>query len=198
MADTDQVYKKDVQRLAQLRDYFADNRKIPSYRFMCELLDLKSMSVISKFVARLKHHGFLDAAPDNKLVPGKRFFERPLSNATVQAGAFTASLAEGTDYMSIDEHLVRKPSVTELIPVAGDSMKDAGILDGDTVIVEKRASANIGDIVVAIVDDRFTIKTLGKEKERFILIPANKAFETIRPGKDASIYGVVVGSFRRY
>jgi repressor LexA len=198
MADIDQIYKKDVQRLAQLRDYFAVHHAIPTYSFMCELLKLTSKSSISKFVDRLKLHGFLDAAPDDKLIPGKRFFERPLSNTTVQAGAFTASLAEGTDYMSIDEHLVRKPSVTELIPVVGDSMKDVGIMDGDTVIVEKRSSANVGDIVVAIVDDRFTIKTLGKEKDRFTLVPANKAFETIRPGKDASIYGVVVGSFRRY
>jgi repressor LexA len=159
---------------------------------------MKSKNAITKFVARLKLHDFLDAAPDNKLIPGKRFFERPLANASVQAGAFTPAMGEGTEYVTIDEQLVRKPSVTELIPVVGDSMKDAGILDGDTVIVEKRASANVGDIVVAIVDDRFTIKTLGKEKDRFILVPANKAFETIRPGKEASIYGVVVGSFRRY
>lgn len=101
-------------------------------------------------------------------------------------------------HITIDEHLVKKPSITELIPVIGDSMKDVGILDGDTVIVERRPFANLGDIVVAIIEDKFTIKTLGKEKDLFVLIPANKDFEIIRPKEQFSIYGVVAGQFRRY
>ena len=159
---------------------------------------MKSKETISKLISRLKLMGFLDTAPDKKLSPGKRFFERPLSNSTVQAGAFTASYNEGGDYITIDEHLVKKPSITELIPVTGDSMKDLGILDGDTVIVERRPFANLGDIVVAIIDDKFTIKTLGKEKDMFVLIPANKNFEIIRPKEQFSIYGVVAGQFRSY
>ena len=51
--------------------------------------------------------GFLDTAPDNKLIPGKRFFERPLSNTTVQAGSFTAAYSEGGNYITIDEHLCK-------------------------------------------------------------------------------------------
>ena len=199
MADDNEAQPADVERLGKLRDYFAVHRAIPSYSFMCELLGLKSKNSIANFVGRLKLNDFLDAAPDNKLIPGKRFFERPLSNTTVQAGAFTSSLGEGTEYVSIDEQLVKKPSVTELIPVVGDSMQDLGILDGDTVVIEKQATAaKVGDIVVAIIDDRFTIKTLGKEKDRYILIPANKDFEIIRPREEFYIYGVVTASFRRY
>ena len=56
----------------------------------------------------------------------------------------------------------------------------------------------IGDIVVAIIDDKFTIKTLGKEKELFVLIPANEDFEIIRPKEQFHIYGVVAGQFRTY
>lgn len=198
MADFNQAQESDLEKLGQLRDYFASYRSLPSYSFMQQLLNMRSKETISKLIARLKLMGFLDLAPDKKLSPGKRFFERPLSANSVQAGAFTASYNEGGDYISIDEHLVRKPSITELIPVAGDSMKDAGILDGDTVIVERRPFANVGDIVVAIIDDKFTIKTLGKEKDLFTLIPANKDFEIIRPKEQFSIYGVVAGQFRSY
>jgi len=165
---------------------------------MQQLLNMRSKDTISKLVSRLKLMGFLDVAPDKKLTPGRRFFERSLSNTTVQAGAFTASHVDGGDYITIDEHLVKKPSITELIPVVGDSMKDAGILDGDIVVVEKRPFANVGDIVVAIIDDKFTIKTLGKENGNYVLIPANKDFETIRPKELFSIYGVVAGQFRSY
>ena len=142
--------------------------------------------------------GFLDTAPDNKLSPGKRFFERHVSHATVQAGALTAAYAEGGDYINIDEQLVKKPSITELVPVKGDSMKDLGILDGDTVVVQKKPLANEGDVVVAIIDDKFTIKTLGKENGKYVLIPANQDFDVIRPKEMFEIYGVVVGQFREY
>jgi len=66
------------------------------------------------------------------------------------------------------------------------------------VIVEKRHSANVGDMVVAIVDNEFTLKTLGKEKGGFVLIPANPAYPVIRPKGDMEIFGVVVGQFRKY
>lgn len=198
MEDFNQNQMSDLEKLGQLRDYFAIHRALPSYSYMQNLLHIKSKDTIAKLIARLKLMGFLDTAPDKKLSPGKRFFERPLSSNTVQAGAFTMSYNQDQDYISIDEHLVKKPSVSELMPVVGDSMKDVGIIDGDTVIVEKRPLANIGDIVVAIIDDKFTIKTLGKEGEQFILIPANPKFDILRPKEQFYIYGVVVGQFRQY
>ena len=85
-----------------------------------------------------------------------------------------------------------------LITVKGDSMIDAGILGGDIVVVEKRISANVGDIVVAIIDNEFTLKRLDKEKGRIVLRPENKAYPVIRPKGDAEIFGVVVGLFRKY
>jgi repressor LexA len=198
MEDFNQNQAADLEKLGELRDYFATHRTLPSYSYMQTLLRIKSKDTVAKLVARLKLMGFLDTAPDKKLSPGKRFFERPLSSSAVQAGGFTMSYNQDQDYISIDEHLVKKPSVSELMPVVGDSMKDLGIMDGDTVIVEKRPLANIGDIVVAIIDDKFTIKTLGKEGQQFVLIPANADFDIIRPKEQFYIYGVVVGQFRQY
>ena len=100
--------------------------------------------------------------------------------------------------IAIDAHLVPSPSRTVLIKVKGDSMIDAGILDGDTVVVEKRTTANVGDIVVAIIDNEFTLKHLAREKGRIVLRPANKAYPVIRPKEELEIFGVVVGQFRSY
>jgi SOS-response transcriptional repressor LexA len=77
-------------------------------------------------------------------------------------------------------------------------MSDAGIHPGDVVIVEKRASANVGDIVVAIIDNEFTLKPLHKERGRLVLKPESKSYPVIRPKGELEIFGVVVGLFRTY
>jgi len=64
--------------------------------------------------------------------------------------------------------------------------------------VEKRHAANIGDIVVAIVDNEFTLKTLDKERGQYILRPANAAYPVIRPQGTLEIFGVLVGLIRKY
>ena len=140
----------------------------------------------------------IESAPDKRLKPGRRFFERVLAESTVQAGLPTAALSDNSDSLSIDEYLIENPSRTVLITVKGDSMMDAGIVQDDVVIVEKKQLANIGDIVVAIVDGEFTLKTLGRESGQFVLYPANKAYPTIRPQGRLEIFGVVVGQFRKY
>jgi repressor LexA len=77
-------------------------------------------------------------------------------------------------------------------------MKDAGIFAGDIVVVEKRSTANPGDIVVAVIDNEFTLKTLGRENDRPALIPANSTYSIIRPAEGFEIFGVVMGQFRKY
>ncbi len=72
------------------------------------------------------------------------------------------------------------------------------IYDGDIAVVEKRNLANIGDIVVAIVDNEFTLKTLDKEGGKFILRPANAAYPIIYPHGSLEIFGVLVGLIRKY
>ena len=146
---------------------------------------------------RLKGEGFVESTPDRRLKPGKRFFERPLAES-VRAGAPSPAADTGPEGLSIDEHLVAHPSKTVLITVKGDSMIDAGIHPGDIVIVEKRASANIGDIVIAIIDNDFTLKRLYRERGRIVLKPENKAYPVIRPKGELEIFGVVVGLFRKY
>lgn len=188
----------DFDYLGSIQDYYAEHKTLPSYAVIAQLLGFKSKNAVSALVARFKLLGYLESAPDKRLKPGKRFFERILADSTVQAGMPTLALSDKHDTLSIDDYLIEHPSKTMLITVKGDSMIDAGIVPDDVVIVEKRSVANVGDIVVAIVDNEFTLKTLGREKGQFVLYPANKAYPTIRPQGELEIFGVVVGQFRKY
>ena len=188
----------DNAYLMQLQDYYADHRVLPSYSTIGSLLGLKSKSSVAALVARLKLAGFLESAPGNRLRPSKRFFERTLADNTVQAGLPNPAEQSTGEAMTIDDYLVERPSKTVLIRVKGDSMIDAGIHEGDMVVVERRPSANIGDIVVAIVDNEFTLKYLQREKGDFVLEPANPAYPTIRAKGQLEIFGVVVGLVRKY
>lgn len=187
----------DSQYLFDLQDYYAKHRVLPSYAAIGKLVGLSSKASVAGMVLRLKSEGFLESTPDRRLKPGRRFYDRPIAES-VQAGMPTPVEDSGTETISIDEHLVPNPSRTILVTVKGDSMVDAGIHSGDVVVVEKRVAANPGDIVVAIVDNEFTLKYLDNERGRVVLRPANKAYPVIRPAGDLNIFGVVVGQFRKY
>ena len=187
----------DNQHLAKLQDYYARHRVLPSYARIGALVGMRSKASVAGMVLRLKSEGLLESSPDRRLKPGKRFFERPIGES-VRAGLPSPAADTGQETLTIDEYLVAQPSRTHLVKVKGNSMIDAGICDGDVVVVEKRTAANIDDIVVAVVDNEFTLKRLAREKGRMVLRPENKAYPVIRPRGDAEIFGVVVGLFRKY
>ena len=189
----------DSEYLDQLRDFYAENRHIPSFQRIGELIGFASKSSVSKLIERLESAGFIERARDGDVwVPSARFFERPLVNAVVRAGTPDAIEGTGAEPFLVDSYLVRNPSRTLMIPVKGDSMIDAGIHDGDIIAVERNKAAKPGDYVVAIVDDEFTLKELGMEKGAFILKPHNKAYPVIRPKGQLEIFGVMVGLVRRF
>ena len=110
----------------------------------------------------------------------------------------TSSFFESVSDNGSDRFLIQDPAETVLIRVKGDSMINAGIHSGDMAVVARRKSANVGDQVVAVVDDQFTLKTLGRDKDGYCLIPANPDFPVIHPKGKLEIFGVVVGLVRRY
>jgi repressor LexA len=187
----------DSTYLSKLQDYYARHQVIPSYATLGKLWGIAAKSWVASCVGRLKDEGYVKPTPDGRLRPAERFFERRVAHAPVRAGLPDAALEEGYDLVTIDSYLVKLPSKTTLVRVKGDSMIDAGILEGDLVVVEQQPNANVGDIVVAIVDDEFTIKYLERERGAFVLRPANKAYPTIRPRGKLEIFGVMVGLVRR-
>ncbi len=187
----------DPTYLEKLQDYYAEQKVIPSYSVLASLWGISAKSWVSECVKRFEEAGYLDWTPDKQLKPGGRFFERRLADSTVQAGLPNPAVSEGYDLITIDDFLVRVPSKTSLVRVKGDSMVDAGIHEGDLLVVEQQPNANVGDIVVAIVDNEFTVKFLEREKTQFVLRPANKAYPVIRPRGRLEIFGVMAGLVRR-
>jgi repressor LexA len=187
----------DRSYLTALQDYYARHRALPSYASIGGLLGLRSKSSVAALVARLKLAGFVESTPDRRLAPTRRFFERPLADSPVRAGLPNPVDDAPTDALTIDDYLIERPSQTVLVRVKGDSMLEAGILDGDLVVVEKRTTARRGEIVIAIVDNQFTLKRLDTERGHFILRPENKAYPVIRPEGALEIFGVMVGLVRK-
>jgi len=187
----------DRSYLARLQDYYTEHRALPSYASIGTLLGLRSKSSVAALVARLKLAGFVESTPDRRLAPTRRFFARPLATNPVRAGLPEAADDTEADALTIDDYLIARPSETVLIRVKGDSMIDAGILEGDLVVVEKRHDARTGEIVVAIVDNQFTLKRLDVDRGEFILRAENKGYAPIRPEGALEIFGVMVGLVRK-
>jgi len=186
----------DRQRLGRLQAYYAEHRVIPSYARIGALVGMRSKQGVARLVDRLKGRGYLDKSPDGHLMPTARFFERPLVGKAPAGFASPATEVLG-DAISIDDFLVAHPASTVLIRVQGDSMIGAGIFDGDYLVVERRAEAPPGSIVVAIVDGEFTIKYLQRDGEGWLLQPANPNYPVLRPRGELALFGVMVGMFRK-
>ena len=124
----------------------------------------------------------------------------PLISFKLPAGF--PSMAADYEEASLDlnEYIVQHKEASHVFQVKGQSMQQIGIMDGDKVIVDKSLQARHGDIVVAVVDDAFTIKRLFMRGQRVELHPENPCFQPIvlTDGQELVIWGVVVGSVRRY
>lgn len=188
----------DADYLDRLRDYYAVHRSLPSYARLADVLGLAAKSGVKKVLERLAAEDYLSRTPDGVWVPEPRFFDRALAQTAVPAGVPVDAREVGMTPLRVDDYLVRRPSLTTLVPVKGDSMIDAGIHDGDIAVVEKCPVARPGELVVAIVDEAFTLKRLGQENGQYILLPENKAYPVIRPRGSLEIFGIVIGLMRRY
>ena len=118
----------------------------------------------------------------------------PLFEGTVQAGFPSPADNYIESKIDLNEHLVKHPSSTFFVKVDGLSMIDAGIYPGDILIVDKSLNAKSGQIVIAILNSEFTVKTLIFDKNKKYLQPANKDYKTIDLDEyeDYQIWGVVV------
>lgn len=127
----------------------------------------------------------------------------PLYQSKVPAGLPSPADSDEESRMDPNGYLIQDPANTFFVTIQGESMIEAGLLPGDKAIVNKRKQASIGDIVLAMIDGEFTIKTLAKQKNGDPkLLPANSSgkYEPILiQGKmQFAIWGVVTGSFRKF
>ncbi len=119
---------------------------------------------------------------------------------TLRAGFPSPALDEGARRIDLNEVLVRHPAATFVMRVAGDSMREAGIDDGDTVVVDRALRPAHGMVVVAVVDGEFTVKRLHQRQGAVRLLAANPTYPDIRPrdGQTLEIWGVVVHCIKSF
>ena len=116
----------------------------------------------------------------------------------VEAGFPSPAEEELSDTMSFDEYLIDNKEASYILKVKGDSMIDAGICEGDMVIVERTNSSKPGDIVVAEIDGEWTMKYLRVRGGKYYLEPANKKYKPIVPEGELVIAAVVKAVVRKY
>lgn len=174
----------------------------PSVREIAQAVGLKSTSTVHGHLQRLEKRGLLhrDAMKPRAMeVTGDPNFVRNNSTAVPVVGRVTAGvpiLAEENldEYVAIPEVMLGDGEHFILL-VRGDSMIEAGILDGDYIVVKKCADALNGEIVVAMIDDSATVKRFYKEDGHFRLQPENSTMEPIY-ADEVTILGKVVSLYR--
>lgn len=180
------TYKKKIVT------FYKQNRRMPSYAEIAKLVGFKSKNAVSKLVDKLVEAGVVTKDSDGKLIPQNIYGEVKYLAQTVSAGYGSAVEEEMMESLNLNEWLVGDESKTYMVDVQGDSMKDAGILDGDTVLVERTSIFRDGDIVVALMNDGYTIKYLRKHNNSMHLDPANRSYKPIYPSEENQIQLIAV------
>ncbi len=180
-----------------------ENGYAPSVRDIGASLGIKSTSSVHLYLHNLEAKGFIEQDANKKrtiriCAPyAKAFGKVPLLGA-ITAGTPILAVENFEGYVDLPWNSA-KYATDELfaLKVKGESMIEAGILDGDVVIVRKGSYADNGQIVVALIEDEATVKTFYKENGHYRLQPENKTMEPIIV-EDVALLGIVVASFRQY
>lgn len=184
-------------RVRDISAFYLDRGRMPSFSELGQITGLGSKNAVSKLVRKLEGLRVLRRDETGRLLPGSIALPVRVLGS-VEAGFPSPAEEELADTLSLDDFLIHNRQATFMLKVSGDSMKDAGILPGDMVLVDKSQAAASGDIVIAEVDGEWTMKFLRKRGETVTLVPANPGYRPIRPKKELKIAGVVTAVIRKY
>ena len=189
--------------LEYIKEQIKDTGYPPSVREICAALGFKSTSSAHQYIWRLAEKGYIDKGDLKtraiRVVGSESTISVPIVGK-VAAGEPILATENIEDYMSIGESFFTKDALKNdnfILKVQGESMINAGINNGDYIIVSKENTARNGQIVVAMIDGNATVKTFYKEKDHVRLQPENDTMEPIIV-KDVQIIGKVVGLIRRF
>lgn len=189
---------KIAERIPVLNAYIRRNGRAPTLDELCALFHVRSKNTASVMARKFVGAGVLERTVSGRLVAPRRREAFPLRLLGSVAAGFPSPAEESLlDTMSLDEYLVTRPEATFMLKVEGDSMVDAGILPGDTVLVERGRTPRNGDIVIACVDAAWTMKYFYKDDKGVRLEAANKKYAVIRPRSRLAVEGVVSSVIRK-
>ena len=197
------ITKKQTEILEYIKSQILNKGYPPSVRDICEAVELKSTSSVHSHLETLEKNGYIRRDPTKPraieiIDDNFNLVRREVVNVPI-----VGKVAAGQPILAVENVESYFPIPMEFMPneqcfmlkVQGESMINAGIFDGDTLLVEQRQTARNGDIIVALVDDSATVKTFYQEADHIRLQPGNDTMEPIIVS-DCLILGKVFGVFR--
>jgi repressor LexA len=203
------IMNKLTPKQHALLEYLSDQIRTaglpPTVSEMAAALKLKSKNAVAKLLRILETKGYIRKSGKARGIEVLNPEGEPLSRGMMSLpliGRVTAGmpmLAEEQieDWMNVPTSLIKERKNVFILKVQGMSMKDAGILDGDLVLVKQQKVGEPGDIVVALIEDEATVKRLVKQNGKVFLKAENPAYPNIYPVHEWSIQGKVIGVIRK-
>lgn len=197
------ISKKQKEILEYIKSQILERGYPPAVREICEAVNLKSTSSVHSHLETLEKNGYIHRDPtkpraieildDTFNLTRREMVNVPILGR-VAAGEPILAQENVENYFPVPTEFMPN-NQTFLLKVKGESMINAGILDGDMVLVEQTPSASNGDMVVALIEDGATVKTFYKEEGVFRLQPENDSMDPIIV-QEVTILGKVIGVFR--
>ncbi len=199
----DTISKKQTEILEYIKNQILDKGYPPAVREICAAVHLKSTSSVHSHLETLEKLGYIRRDPTKPRAIEIVDDEFNLSRRELRNIPLLGNVAAGQPLFAEQNIESYFPMLSDELPdgnlfmlnVRGESMINAGIFDGDKIIVQQTETAKNGDIVVALVEEAATVKTYYKENGRFRLQPENDTMEPIYVN-EVIILGKVVGLFR--
>jgi repressor LexA len=195
-----ELTSRESKVIQWIKHYQQENGGYPTYREIQGALGFNSINSVSQYIKQLAVKGYLELIKNKGYRLGAE--ERPafvnLSlMGSIQAGS-TNITQENPETVVIPQQWVSSPQKSFLLRVRGNSMEDAGIHEGDMVVVDSSKKAQIGDVIVALVDGETTVKRLAQKNGKNYLQAESKQHSDIHPKGSWEIQGVVKSLIRQY
>lgn len=197
------ITEKQKEILEYIKETILKKGYPPAVREICEAVNLKSTSSVHSHLETLEKNGYIRRDPtkprtieildDDFALTRREMVNVPLIG-TVAAGVPILAQENIENYMPFPAEMLPNKDIF-MLRVKGESMIEAGILNGDQVLVSSQSTAENGEMVVALVDDSATVKTFYKEDGHYRLQPQSSSMEPIIVD-DVQILGKVIGLFR--
>lgn len=197
-------HSKQMEIYDFIKKHLRDKGYPPSVREICSAVGLSSTSTVHGHLERLEKKGLIKRDPTKPRaieIMENSIYKKELISipviGTVTAGVPILAVENIEDNFLIPIDYVKSDKELFILTIRGESMIEAGIMDGDLAIIEKVSTAENGDIVVALIDNEATIKRFFKENNYIRLQPENRTMEPIIVD-DCDIIGRLVGLYREY
>ena len=203
----EKLTSQQEKMLDKIKQYLVKRGYAPTVRELCQEMNLSSTATVQVHLNNLEKKGYLkkedgknrtiELLVDNEYMPKNELVVDVPLLGKITAGNPIEAIERPDEYFSLPSHLIPNNKEVFTLNVDGESMINAGILDGDIVIVERTNTARNGEIVVAMTDENeVTLKTFYKEKDHFRLQPENDTMEPFIM-QNVTILGKAIGLYRK-